>query len=71
MNCRKCRTPTMKRTHDGPKRGKTVWYAWWFRCGRCGWMFMPKEARRGEIAATQSTLVVDPNFVDDGLPPWI
>src|ERR1039457_2864904 len=35
MKCRKCGTQTTRKTHDGPKAGKTTWYAWWFRCAGC------------------------------------
>ena len=78
MKCRKCGTDTTRRTHDGPKRGKTMWYAWWFRCAECGWMFMPKEAVRhvdADIAValpaeTQTDAYRHQDAGDDGLPPW-
>jgi hypothetical protein len=44
--CKRCGCVTRRKTHDGPVPGKTMWYAWWFRCSRCGWQFMPKEAIR-------------------------
>ena len=44
--CKRCGCVTRRKTHDGPMPGKTMWYAWWFRCSRCGWQFMPKEAIR-------------------------
>ena len=78
MKCRKCGTDTTRRTHDGPKRGKTMWYVWWFRCAECGWMFMPKEAVRhvdADIAValpaeTQTDAYRHQDAGDDGLPPW-
>src|ERR1039457_3128521 len=39
MKGRKCGTHPPRRTHDRPKRGKTMWYAWYFYCPVCGWMF--------------------------------
>ena len=44
VKCRKCGTDTTRRTHEGPKRGKTMWYAWYFYCAACRWRYMPKEA---------------------------
>jgi hypothetical protein len=46
MVCRKCSTVTTRKTHDGPKAGKTMWYAWYFHCLSCGWLYMPDEAKR-------------------------
>ena len=56
--CKRCGCVTRRKTHDGPVPGKTMWYAWWFRCSRCGWQFMPKEAIR-TLPSTQS---VKPTF---------
>ena len=78
MKCRKCGTDTTRRTHDGPKRGKTMWYVWWFRCAECGWMFMPKEAVRhvdADIAValpaeTQTDSYRHQDAGDDGRAPW-
>jgi hypothetical protein len=46
MVCKKCSTVTTRKTHDGPKAGKTMWYAWYFHCLSCGWLYMPDEAKR-------------------------
>jgi hypothetical protein len=46
MTCEKCGTQTTRRTHDGPKPKRTVWYAWYFHCPACGWLYMPKDAVR-------------------------
>jgi hypothetical protein len=46
MVCRKCSTVATRKTHDGPKTGKTMWYAWYFHCLSCGWLYMPDEAKR-------------------------
>ena len=78
MKCRKCGANTTRRTHDGPKRGKTMWYAWYFHCRACGWLFMPKEAVRhvdANIAAalpspTQTDAYRHQDAGDDGRAPW-
>jgi predicted RNA-binding Zn-ribbon protein involved in translation (DUF1610 family) len=78
MKCRKCGTNTTRRTHDGPKRGKSMWYAWYFHCPACGWLFMPKEAVRrvdANIAAalpapTQTDAYRHQDAGDDGRAPW-
>jgi hypothetical protein len=78
LKCKKCGTDTTRKTHDAPKRGKTMWYAWWFRCPACGWMFMPKDAVRhvdANIAAalpapTQTDAYRHQDAGDDGLAPW-
>jgi hypothetical protein len=78
MKCRKCGANTTRRTHDGPKRGKTMWYAWHFYCPACGWLFMPKDAVRhvdADIAAaspapTQTDAYRHQDAGDDGRAPW-
>jgi hypothetical protein len=78
MKCRKCGTDTTRRTHEGPKRGKTMWYAWYFCCAACGWMFMPPAAVRhvdADIAAaspapTQTEAFRHQDAGDDGRAPW-
>jgi hypothetical protein len=78
MKCRKCGTDTTRKTHDGPKPGNVMWYAWWFRCAKCGWLFLPKEAVRhvdADIAEpltaeTQTDAYRHQDAGDDGLPPW-
>ena len=46
VKCRKCGANTTRRTHEGPKPGKTMWYAWYFVCPACRWMLMPSDAVR-------------------------
>lgn len=78
MKCRKCGTKTTRKTHDGPKPGKLQWYAWWFRCPACGWMFMPKEAVRHVDSAvsaaspfpTKTDVYRHQDAGDDGRAPW-
>ena len=78
VTCRKCGTDTTRRTHEGPKRGKTMWYAWYFYCAACGWMFMPPAAVRhvdADIAAaspapTQTDAYRHQDAGDDGRAPW-
>lgn len=76
--CRKCGSICERRTHDAPRPGKTTWYAWWFRCPRCRWLMMPAEAMRTvgnphpllASGSSQNAAAPDPNFQDDGVPPW-
>ena len=44
MKCKRCGNATTRKTHSGPAAGKTKWYAWYFHC-RCGWLYMPDEAK--------------------------
>ena len=78
VTCRKCGTDTTRRTHEGPKRGKTMWYAWYFYCAACGWMSMPPAAVRhvdADIAAAspaspQTEAFRHQDAGDDGRAPW-
>jgi hypothetical protein len=75
MRCRTCGTQTTRKTHDGPKAGKTMWYAWWFRCAAGGWMYMPGDAvRRVEGTTRTSPAQTDAyqrqDCGDDGVAPW-
>ena len=78
MKCKRCGNATTRKTHTGPKRGKTMWYAWYFYCPACGWLFMPKDAVRhidADIAAavpseTQTDAYRHQDAGDDGRAPW-
>lgn len=76
MTCKKCGSETTRKTHDGPKPGKTMWYAWWFRCPSCGWMYMPPDAVRRLEGTTRTTQPQTDAYRlqedgDDGFPPWL
>jgi hypothetical protein len=46
MKCKRCSKTATRMTNTAPKPGKTVWYAWYFHCPACGWLYMPGEAIR-------------------------
>jgi hypothetical protein len=54
-----------------------MWYAWYFHCPACGWLFMPTDAVRhidadlgAASAPTQTDAYRHQDAGDDGLPPW-
>ncbi len=54
MKCERCSKTMTRKTHDGPKKGSTTWFAWYFTC-RCGWLFLPGDALRGKAKAKAAT----------------
>ena len=55
MKCKRCSKAATRKTHDGPKPGKSKWYAWYFHCRACGWLYMPAEAIRPVKSSTGGT----------------
>jgi len=44
--CRKCNTPVVKRSHNGPtKPGQKYWFRYWFDCPKCKARYMVEAAR--------------------------
>jgi transcription elongation factor Elf1 len=46
MKCKRCSKTTTRKTNTAPKQGKRQWYAWYFHCPACGWLYMPAKAVR-------------------------
>ena len=78
MKCKRCSKTTTRKTNTAPKQGKRQWYAWYFHCPACGWLYMPKDAVRhldADIAAavpaeTQTDFYQHQDAGDDGRAPW-
>jgi hypothetical protein len=64
--CRRCGTPTTRIIHNEPNKGKTKWYAWFFQCPSCGWLYMPREAKRAFGVELQAKPALVP---DKGIKP--
>jgi hypothetical protein len=58
--CRKCGTPVVKRSHDGPSGSdQSYWFSYWFHCSGCKTDYMVDEAKVWITPQTEDATMSD------------